>query len=54
MLANIGRLNLRQHSTKCGTVTEIKINRWPNYGVMIMYNIMGICLYHKSVAHFKG
>lgn len=52
VLANIGRLKLhKQHSTKCEIVAKIKINRWPGYGVMITYNIMGIRLFRKSVAH---
>ena len=52
ILANIGRLNFhKHHSTKSETVAKITINRWPSYGVMIMYNIVGICLFHKSVAH---
>jgi hypothetical protein len=47
MLANIEGLNLhKQHSTKCEIVAKIKINRWPSYGVMITYSIMGIGLFH--------
>jgi hypothetical protein len=52
MLANIWRLKLhKQHNTKRETVAKIKINRWPSYGVMIIYNIMGICQFHKSAVH---
>jgi hypothetical protein len=52
MLANIENLNLyKQHSTKCEIVAKIKINRWPSYGVMIMCNITGICVFHKYVGH---
>jgi len=39
----------KQHSTKRENVAKIKINRWSSYGVMIMCNITGICLFHKSV-----
>lgn len=29
---------------------KLKINRWPSYHVINMYNITGICQFHRSVA----
>lgn len=30
---------------------RLKINRWPSYGLVTMCNIMGICVFYKSVAN---
>ena len=31
-----------------------KIHKWPSYGVMTMYNMIGICQFHNNVANFTG
>jgi hypothetical protein len=43
-LASIG-------STKCETGPRFKIYRWPSYGVMTTYNIIGILRFRISVAN---
>jgi hypothetical protein len=51
--ANLWRLKLyRKHNTKYEIVAKIKHNnRRPNYGVMTLYNIMGICRFPESVGN---
>ena len=33
---------------------RFKICKWPSYGVIAMYNMIGICQFHNSVANFTG